>query len=91
MLVTRDRGHGAKRGTDPAGRPGPGPGQSERHVPRGGGVDGGYPAHTGGGSGSGLRHILFIYTKAVWYGLLTADRVARSSNSDLVFHHDDQV
>lgn len=60
----RDR---ARRGSYPAGCPGAGPGQSERHVPRGGRVDGGYPAHTGGGGGSGLRHILFIYTKAVLY------------------------
>ncbi len=64
VLIVGDRWHGADWGSDPAGRPGAGPGQSERHVPRGGGVDGGHPAHTGGGCGPGLRHILFIHTRA---------------------------
>ncbi|XP_056244143.1 dual specificity tyrosine-phosphorylation-regulated kinase 4-like isoform X1 [Seriola aureovittata] len=52
VLVVGDRRECAERGSDPAGRPGASPGQPERHVPRGGGADGGYQAHTGGGSGS---------------------------------------
>lgn len=65
VLVVGDRRHGAQRASDPAGRPGARPAQPERHVPRGGGVDGGHPAHTGGGCGTGLRHILFILIWAV--------------------------
>lgn len=51
---------GDRRAAGPAGRPGERSAQSERHVPRSGGADGGHPAHTGGGCGSGLRHLLFI-------------------------------
>lgn len=61
VLAVGDRRHGAERATDPAGRPGARPGQPERHVPRGGGVDGGHTAHTGGGCGPGLRHILSVH------------------------------
>lgn len=71
VLVVGDRRHGAERGGDPAGRPGAEPRQPERHVPRGGGADGGHPAHTGGGCGPGLRHILFIHTRAVLCALMT--------------------
>lgn len=51
---------GDRRAAGPAGRPGERSAQSERHVPRSGGADGGHPAHTGGGCGSGLRHVLFV-------------------------------
>lgn len=55
-----ERRHGAGRAAGLAGRPGERSAQSERHVPRGGGADGGHPAHTGGGCGSGLRHVLSL-------------------------------
>lgn len=61
VLAVGDRRRGAERDADLAGRPGAWSGQPERHVPRGGGVDGGYPAHTGGGGGPGLRHIFVLY------------------------------
>lgn len=60
LSAAGERRHGAGRAAHLAGRPGERSAQSERHVPRGGGADGGHPAHTGGGCGSGLRHVLSV-------------------------------
>lgn len=62
-IMSSSAGH--RRAAGPAGRPGERSAQSERHVPGGGGADGGHPAHTGGGCGSGLRHVLFTSLSVV--------------------------
>lgn len=60
LLVVRQRRHGAEL-RNLAVHPGAWLSQSERDVPRGGGVDGGHPTHTGGSCRPGLRHLFFIH------------------------------
>lgn len=60
LLVLGQRRRGAEL-RNLAGHPGAWLSQSERDVPRGGGVDGGHPTHTGGSCRPGLRHLLFIH------------------------------
>lgn len=61
VFVVGHRRHDEGQPRDPVGHSGARLAQSERHVPRGGGIDGRHPAHTGRGCGPGLRHVLFFH------------------------------
>lgn len=68
LLAVRQRRLGAEL-RNLAGQPGAWLTQSERDVPRGGGVDGGHPTYTGGSCRPGLRHLLFIQLRGSLFEL----------------------